>query len=111
MASRPPNQHVSNPSPKTTNIATKSKNAALQQAAEKAAVHTKEALEFIEVKGDLATNLNNEKEHKRRPSTVVSLTRLSGCSRSAIRMNKEEASISHPSKCLAASSLALSFHL
>ena len=62
MASRPPNQHVSNPSPKTTNIATKSKNAALQQAAEKAAVHTKEGLQFIERKGDLLTNCNNEKE-------------------------------------------------
>ena len=63
MASRPPNQHVSNPSPKTTNIATKSKNAALQQTAEKAVVHTKEGLQFIEGTGDYDTKLDNEKEH------------------------------------------------
>ena len=40
-------------------------DAALREAAEKAAVLPEEALQFIEKKGDLATNVNNEIKHKK----------------------------------------------
>ena len=40
-------------------------DAALREAAEKAANHSQEGLEFIEEEGDLDTMTDNEKEHQR----------------------------------------------